>query len=143
MLKVLLAVDGSPSAVRATQTLIDSVPAYKEMPEIHILTVHRPLPNVGTMASIITTEMRERYYREECDAALAPCTALFYAAGLKYQTHRAIGPIAPTIVQTARELGCESIYMGTRGHSAVANVVVGSIATQVLHLAGVPVTLVH
>jgi nucleotide-binding universal stress UspA family protein len=35
------------------------------------------------------------------------------------------------------------IYMGTRGMTAVSNMVMGSIATKVLHLADVPVVLVH
>lgn len=35
------------------------------------------------------------------------------------------------------------IYLGTRGMTALANVVMGSIATRVLHLAEVPVVLVR
>jgi nucleotide-binding universal stress UspA family protein len=33
--------------------------------------------------------------------------------------------------------------MGTRGMSAVSNMLVGSIATKILHLAHVPVVLIH
>jgi nucleotide-binding universal stress UspA family protein len=35
------------------------------------------------------------------------------------------------------------IYLGTRGMTALSNVVMGSIATKVLHLADVPVVPVH
>jgi nucleotide-binding universal stress UspA family protein len=35
------------------------------------------------------------------------------------------------------------IYMGTRGRTALANMVLGSVATRVLHLAHIPVVLVH
>jgi nucleotide-binding universal stress UspA family protein len=35
------------------------------------------------------------------------------------------------------------IYMGTRGMGAVSGLVMGSTATKVLHLASVPVVLVH
>src|SRR5262245_4652803 len=75
MQKVLLAVDGSESSVRATQALIDSLSLYKEQPEIHVLTVHRPIPNIGTMSSMVTQEMRDSHYSEDCEAALAPVTA--------------------------------------------------------------------
>jgi nucleotide-binding universal stress UspA family protein len=34
------------------------------------------------------------------------------------------------------------MYMGTRG-GALANMVLGSVATKVLHLAHIPVVLVH
>jgi nucleotide-binding universal stress UspA family protein len=35
------------------------------------------------------------------------------------------------------------IYMGTRGMTAFANVLLGSVATRVLHLAHIPVVLIH
>jgi nucleotide-binding universal stress UspA family protein len=35
------------------------------------------------------------------------------------------------------------IFMGTRGMTALANVALGSVTTRVLHLAHVPVLLVH
>jgi len=35
------------------------------------------------------------------------------------------------------------LYMGTRGMSAMSNLMVGSVATKVLHLSTVPVVLVH
>ena len=69
MKKILLAVDGSPSSVRATEALIRLIDTFKEKPEIHVLTVHRPIPNVGSIAPLNMTELREQYYREECDAA--------------------------------------------------------------------------
>ena len=143
MQKILLAVDGSPSAIRATQVLVDLCEAFKEAPEIHVLTVHRPVPNVGSIAPVITTEMRERYYREECDAALAPITALLDVAQKPYTVHRLIGTPAESIVDEATRLGCTGIFMGTRGHTALAGMVLGSVTTKVLHLTKVPVTLVH
>jgi nucleotide-binding universal stress UspA family protein len=46
------------------------------------------------------------------------------------------------IANLARRLRCDSIVMGTRGMTALGNLVLGSLATRVVHLAGVPVTLV-
>jgi nucleotide-binding universal stress UspA family protein len=37
---------------------------------------------------------------------------------------------------------CDGIVMGTRGMSAVGNLVMGSVATKVIHLTKLPVTLV-
>jgi nucleotide-binding universal stress UspA family protein len=143
MQKILLAVDGSPSAIRATQSLIELCGTFNEPPEIHVLTVHRPVPNVGSIAPIITTEMREHYYREECDAALSPITSLLDAAKRAYTEHRIIGSPAESIVDESKRLGCTVIFMGTRGHTALTNMVLGSVTTKVLHLSKVPVTLVH
>jgi nucleotide-binding universal stress UspA family protein len=35
------------------------------------------------------------------------------------------------------------IYLGTRGMTALPNMLLGSVATKVLHLAQVPVVLIH
>src|SRR5690606_41681743 len=115
MYRILLAVDGSDPSVRATQALIKSLREHKALPQIVVLTVHLPLPNIGTIGSVITKEIRDRYYQEECDEALAPTIKLLDEAGIKYQVHRAIGPIADTIVEKAAELGSDLIYMGTHG----------------------------
>src|SRR5690606_30261773 len=63
MYKPLLAVDGSDPSVRATQALIQSLREHKASPQIDVLTVHLPLPNIGTIGSVITKEIRDRYYQ--------------------------------------------------------------------------------
>jgi nucleotide-binding universal stress UspA family protein len=143
MRKILLAVDGSESAVRATRFLIESLSLYKETPQVDVLTVHRALPNVGSLGSGVTKQTRDAYYNEEFDVALAPSTTLLDAAKVQYTVHRLIGPVAETIVNTAAKLGSSLILMGSRGHTGIANLVIGSIATQVLHVSNVPVQLVR
>lgn len=143
MNKILLAVDGSPSSQNATKALIGMLKEYKETPEIHLLTVHLAVPNVGTAGWAISKEMLDNYYEEEANAMLAPSIELLKAASVKFTDHRAIGQIAPTIVETATKLGCNGIFMGTRGHTAVSNLVLGSVTVKVLHLAKIPVTLAH
>jgi nucleotide-binding universal stress UspA family protein len=57
--------------------------------------------------------------------------------------HTAVGPIAESIVEQAKESGSNMIYMGTRGMTALSNMVLGSVTTRVLHLAHIPVVLIH
>ena len=64
-------------------------------------------------------------------------------AGVAYEAMRLVGPIAETIVEHATKVGVDMIFMGTRGMSALANMALGSVTTRVLHLAHVPVMLVH
>lgn len=142
MYKILLAVDGSEPSARATQALIKSLREHKASPQIDVLTVHLPLPNIGTMGAVITKDIRDRYYQEECDAALAPTIKLLDEAGIKYQTHRTIGPIAETIVDKAAELGSDLIYMGTHGRGGATKLIMGSVANKVLQLSTVPVQLI-
>jgi nucleotide-binding universal stress UspA family protein len=143
MLKVLLPVDGSPSALRATQKLIDTLDWYKERPAIDIVTVHLSLPKVPNMGAFVSKEMVQKYYDDECQAMLAPSRKLLDAAGVAYTVHQVVGPIAESIVEQATQSGSNMIYMGTRGMSALANMALGSVTTRVLHLCHIPVVLIH
>lgn len=144
MLRILLAVDGSESAVRATRKLVESAAAHKEPPQVELVTVHLPVPHVGGFSGVvISNEMIEQHYREEGEKALAPSKEILDAAGIRYTTHILVGDIAKAIAEHADKTRCDMIYMGTRGMSAVSHMLVGSIATKVLHLAHVPVVLVH
>ena len=143
MLKVLLPVDGSESAIRATQKLVETIGWYKEQPKIDLLAVHPPVPRFANMDIVVSEEMLGRYYREECEEMLAPCKKVIDAAGIKYTVHTLVGPIAETIVEQASQSGSNMIYMGTRGMTAVSNMVLGSVTTRVLHLAHIPVVLIH
>jgi nucleotide-binding universal stress UspA family protein len=141
--KLLLAVDGSESAVRATQEIIETAGLYKETPEIELVTVHLPVPPVGGFSGVVVTrDMIEGYYREEGERALAPSRQLLDTAHLEYTPHILVGDIAPALVEHAEKSGSQMIYMGTRGRTAISNLVLGSVPTKVLHLARVPVVLV-
>jgi nucleotide-binding universal stress UspA family protein len=142
--KILLAVDGSESAIRATRKLIETAGWYQAGPEIELVTVHLPLPQVGGFATtVVSHEMVERYHAEEGARALAASRKLLDEAGLRYTPHILVGEVASTIVEHARKTGADLICMGTRGMTAMAKLVLGSVPTKVLHLTTVPVLLVH
>jgi len=144
VLKILLAVDGSESAIRATRNLVESASWYKEPIQVELVTVHLPLPPVGGFAgAVVKHDMVERYYSEEGAKALAPSRKLLDDAGVRYTPHILIGQIAQSIVEHAQKSGCQMIYMGTRGMTAIANVALGSVVTRTLHLAHIPVVLIH
>ena len=143
MLKVLLPVDGSPSALRATQTLIETLGWYKDPPQIELVAVHLPVPKVPNMGAFVSKDMIQKYYDDECAAMLAPSQKLLDAAGDKYTVHQLTGPIAESIVEQAKQSGANMIYMGTRGMSPLANMALGSVASRVLHLCHIPVMLIH
>jgi nucleotide-binding universal stress UspA family protein len=63
-------------------------------------------------------------------------------AGIRCVAREEYGPVAETIVQIARESETDQIVMGTRGLVGLQGLVLGSVATQVVHLTDVPVTLV-
>lgn len=143
MVKILLAIDGSECAIRATRTVVEWLPLYKEMPQIELVNVRQPLPYLGGFSGVVIThDMVQRYYQEEGGQALARTAKVLDEAGVRYATHILVGDVPQTIVHHARQSGCSLICMGSRGMTAISNLVFGSVSTKVVHLADVPVMLV-
>ena len=143
MLKVLLPVDGSESAIRATNKLVETLAWYTSRPQINLLAVQLPVPRFANMGVVVSNEMIERYYTEECNAMLEPSKKILDAAHVKYSVRTAVGPIGESIIEQAKQSGSNMIFMGTRGMTALSNMALGSVTTKVLHLANIPVVLIH
>lgn len=143
MLRVTLAVDGSESSRRATRKLINSLSWYKGRPRIDLVAVQQPIPRFPNMSLVIADEAIERFYADESERMLASSKRLLDAAKVKYTAHKVVGSVAESIVEHAKKSKSDIIYMGTRGMTPLSNIVLGSVATRVLHLAHVPVVLVH
>lgn len=62
--------------------------------------------------------------------------------GLRAQARLVQGPAVETLLREARELGAEAIVLGSHGHGAVYDVLVGSVARGVLRQAPCPVLVV-
>ena len=141
-MKILLAVDGSTHSNKATETLIKHAVLYKDAPEVFLLYVHLPVPKLHGMSSVVSREMINRYYEEESEEALATSKRLLDKARIASHTQMLVGPVAETIVKQAEAQGCDLIYMGSRGMGGLKNVLLGSNAVKVLHIATIPVVLV-
>ena len=142
MLKWLVPVDGSESAVRAVSHMIDKLPWFKDGIEIHLLNVQHPMPYGSRVSSVLGQDKVAQYHHDEGMAALQPARAKLDAAGVKYVFHIGVGDSAETIVRYAKDQKCDQIVMGTRGMGALSNMIMGSVATKVLHLSDVPVLFV-
>lgn len=139
MLKVLVLVDGSENSLRSIRFVIQKAPLYREPMEIHLLNVQHSFP--GTVGRVAGEESK-RFHHDEGIKALDAARKLLDVAGIKYAHHIGVGDIADTIAHYVREKKVDQIIMGTRGAGSVANMLLGSVATKVLHLVNVPVTLV-
>jgi len=142
MKKLLVPVDGSECALRAVRHLLakGSGTAPPGAFEIHLVNVQPGLP--GDITRFVSREQVEGYHRDESTRALAEARAVLDTAGARYEVHAEVGPLADTIVKLADTLGCDEIVMGARGRSALAEFLIGSTVTRVVHLSRVPVLLV-
>ena len=141
-MKILLAVDGSKSAMRAVDCLIEHADWYRDKPVVELVTVHLPVPKLPNMGLVVSKRQLDAYYRDEGRAALTKAMKKLDAAGIPFYERILVGPVAETLVAHARERRCDLILVGTRGMSAAANMLMGSTATKVLHLSKIPVMLV-
>ena len=128
----------------ATRKLIETARWCRDTVQVELVAVHLPIPKIGGLFNtVVNQEMVEQYYEDEGAQMLASSKKLLSEAGIAYTSHILVGQIAETIVEAGDARDCQMIFMGTRGMSAVANMVMGSIATKVVHLALVPVVLVR
>ncbi len=139
-MKILLPVDGSEQSVRAAQHVAAEVRNCTDY-SILLLNVQAPIDAPEIRSHMPQREIEAMQETRGGDA-LAPARAVLERAGLGFTPTVLIGPVAETIAQFAADQGCEKIVMGTRGLGAVAGVLLGSVATKLLHLTNLPVTLV-
>ncbi len=140
-MKVLIPVDGSASAERAVEHVIASVGWLKEVPQVCLLNVQWSLAS-GNVKLFIDQDTVNAYYRDQGAAALANARARLDAAGLAYSYHISVGTPAEAIVQHAQEQHVDQIVMGAQGQGKLSHLLLGSVASKVVHLAPVPVLLV-
>lgn len=136
----LVAVDGSTHCMRAIEWAIKELSRYKSGAEIHLINVQHSLP--GHAAAHVSQDNLQEHHQEEGMKALAEARKRLDAAGVKYRYHIGVGEEADVISSYARENGCEQVLMGTRGLGSVPNLLLGSVATKVIHASPVPVLLV-
>lgn len=139
MHRLLVPVDGSENALRAVGYAI-SIAKDRPDAEIHLLHVQEPVPShVHAYFSAVDIE---KMGAGEAEKTLQPARRLCEAAAVSCTTHARSGQIAQTIADSAAELGCDAIVMGTRGMSPITNLIVGSVTAKVMHLSAIPITVV-
>lgn len=141
-MKILIAVDGSEHSLHAVDYFIKHLDDWRERPSVELITVHLPLPHLPNMHLVVSNKQVQAYYDEEGAASLATARERLQSAGVAFQSHVLVGQIAETIVRHAKQTSCDLVLIGTHGRGAAAGMVMGSIATAVVHRADAPVLLV-
>lgn len=141
-MKILLAADGSEFTRHAARHVVELARAFAQAPEIHLLNVHAPIPYARAAAVAGKTAV-QRYYQEECEAALAVAREVLDAGGLAYQSSWIAGDVAASIAEYARGNSIDLIVMGSHGHGQLRNLALGSVADAVLRATKVPVLVVR
>ena len=139
MYRILVPIDGSDEALRALDYGLRLARLIGEA-EIHLLNVQPPVS--GSVSTFVGSETVARFHREESENALAAARKRLESEAVPVHVAMRIGGAGSTIAEYAQEAGCDEIVMGTRGLGRIGGLVLGSVATQVVHLAELPVTLI-
>lgn len=134
---ILVPVDGSENSDRAVRFAIELLQGGGTL---HLLNVQPRMR--GTVRTFVGKGDIDAHHREEGEKALASALAISAAAGLKAEKHISVGRPGALTAEFARRVGATMIVMGTRGHTGLAGVLLGSVAQDVISAAGVPVCLV-
>ena len=139
--KWLVPIDGSEIALHSIDWIIKHAAAWREPPQIHLISVQVTLSS--DIGRFINADTLREFHLETGMAALAPARDRLTAAGLTPELHVLVGDPAPAITEFADSHACSQILIGTHGHSGLTGTVLGSVAMKVVHLAKVPVLLVR
>lgn len=139
-MKILLAVDGSPYTKKMLAYLATHE-LFKSDNEYTVFTVQPALPPRARAA--VGKEIVDQYYEEEAEKVLAPVSKFLLRHKIDAKSSWKTGPAGESIAKFADSGKFDLLVMGSHGHSALGNLVMGSVATQVLAHCKVPVLLVR
>ena len=142
-MRILLAVDGSVSSDRAVElvTTLSLPPAS----HVRVVSVQQPYADVlamswgsvGVSPDAMETEDHEesRIHREAIERA----ETTLAKAGMSVEGFLVRGRAASAIVDEAKAAKADLVVVGSRGHSTIASMVLGSTAAEVVDHAPCPV----
>lgn len=140
-MNILLPVDGSDY----TKRMLSYLAAHDELlgsgHEYTVLTVVAPIPPHA--ARFLEPGIVEDYYREQAEHVLRPVKAFVDQQAWKTSVSHVAGHPAEAIAEFAEAQKVGLIVMGTHGHSALGNALLGSVASGVLARCNVPVLLIR
>lgn len=139
-MKILLAVDGSPYTKKMLAYLA-AHDMFSPQNEYTAFTVQMVLP--AQARAVLGQELVEKYYEDEGQRIMAPVQKFLERQGVKVKTLRKTGNPGELIARLAESGKFDLVVLGSHGHGALVNLVVGSVATKVLASCKVPALIVR
>jgi len=135
---ILVPVDGSENSDRAVRFALEMLKDGGG--KLHLLNVQAPFG--GGVSTFVRKADIDSYHREEGEKALASALKIAAGAGVPAEKHISVGRPGELAAEFAERVKAAMIVMGTRGHTGIAGVLLGSVAQDVIARSKVPVCLV-
>lgn len=140
-MKILLPIDGSPTALAAVRHALQLVQNGLAA-EFVLVNVQEP-PSLYELVVSHDTEVMDQVRSGAGADLLAPAEALLDAAGLAWQSEVAGGQPGTLLIELLENYGCQAVVMGARGMGDPEATGLGSVAEALLAHSPVPVTVVR
>jgi nucleotide-binding universal stress UspA family protein len=140
-MKILLPVDGTPTALEAVHHALALVRAG--LKASFVLANVQDTPTLYEIVTAQDPEVIDEVRRGAAADLIAPAAALLDGAGVEYEVEVASGDPAHTLVDIAERLACDAIVIGAERRGGIASVLIGSVSQSLIHDSPVPVTVVH
>lgn len=139
-MKILVPVDGSKASLNAVKYAAKLSGNMRSADTVTLITVHDDQGLRHAKQFVGKAEIAD-YLREVSEKELKSSLAVLKKAGIKYTTIIQTGHVAAAIASTANK-GYDMVIMGTKGRSALADLLIGSVAQRVIASCKKPVVLV-
>ncbi len=140
-MKILLAVDGSAYSKKMLAYLATHDAMFSAANDYTVFTAQAALPARARAA--VGKEVVDAYYADESEKVIAPVTKFLLRHGINAKSSWKVGQAGALIAKLAEDGQFDMVVMGSHGQSALANLVMGSVTTQVLAQCKVPVLMVR
>ena len=140
-MKILLAVDGSAYTKKMLAYMVNHTETFGDGNNFTLLTVQLAIPPRARAA--LSKEVVQQYQLEEAERVLSPVSKFLLRHDIDAKSAWKIGNAGEQIAKFADAGNFEMLVMGSHGHGALGNLVMGSVATKVLANCSVPVLLVR
>jgi nucleotide-binding universal stress UspA family protein len=142
MKPIVLAADGSPASLQATQEAISLAQAL-ETPLVVVAVSHLEPPVRAYFGYAQEAARTQRHEDARLARVLAESAAAVKSAGIACEVVMASGAVADEICAVARRRDARLIVIGSHNRGHVGRAVNGSVSDRVLHAAPCPVLVVR
>lgn len=133
--KILVTLDGTPT----DRAIIEHVKQLAKVMTSRIVLLHVA---DGWAARTYGPDAVSQEIRDDTQY-LESVLSEFQAAGIPAESELAYGDPAKEIIRWVKQKGCDLVAMSTHGHRFLADIFLGTTATQVQHSIRVPVLLLR
>ncbi|MEO7941408.1 MAG: universal stress protein [Burkholderiaceae bacterium] len=140
-MKILLAIDGSRFTKKMLAYLVTHRETFADDNTFTLFTVQPAVPARARAA--LGKTVVDQYQLDEAEHILAPVAKFLLRHGIDAKSAWKVGQAGALIAKFADAGKFDLLVMGSHGHGALGNLVMGSVATKVLANCKVPTLLVR